>query len=1523
MMVWRHVWLQSSFVLCLVSLTLGCPETSPEAEIGGQELVQADTQEGDTDVQESDVGQDAASDLVPDTPIEEGPGLGIDYASSEAGIEARYEPDSDEWTSTGWPSDRYRTAEGGVDLSNFPNPGTDLLDLYLAYGEEVLDGFGLNSAVYVQFDGFIDPQSLPAPDETLDELSLIQLVNVSPESPHYGARRPLTFRTYDYGIDFYYLPGTLAILPQYGLPLSEGTTYCAVVTRGIKDDAGRFLSQNTDFAEGLENDPHLGPLRDWLPASQLRREDIAMATCFTTQRATHELRLVGKALDGMESPVIGWVDEPLLFGEFHGFYLAPNFQAGSKPYEEDGDLQFDADGEPIVQGQEEVRFMLLIPRSHEPGPNGWPIVLYAHGTGGDYESCRGIAGDLMNRGVALLCIDQPLHGSRGDDYNDSELVTYSFNFVNPRSGRSSFRQSAIDTMVLARMVEDGRFDLAADETDSGLAVKLDASRLGFFGHSHGGLSGALALGVEPRIKAGVLSGAAGVLVETILRRKDPFDVAALVQALLVVTEDNFDRFHPTLTMVQTLVDATDPINYAPYWIAPMDGGQPKHIFVTEGTWDHASPSVGTDALASAAGLPQLLDLAKLSDGHVLQGLEPEALPVSMNVGAGEFLATGGLKQWQEGNHWVAFNRSEARALWRTFVDTFADGQAPIIGVGDQTLIKTVLVAPGETCGEGGLIPANVLPVYVRGDTALFDDDFAGGSCVGDPGLGGGERDVAYRFLPEVSGKYAFTLLVPSPLDKDIDPIGPDLLALATGCGEEGQGTCVAGSSKGKIETSLEAGNEVAVLVDASDVEHRGPFTLKVDLVCEDKPCENRECGDWGCESCGTCDTGDVCTDDGLCVPIQSPPGDTCDTALELGALPILVTGDTTPFSPGYYYVEDSCSNTPHGFGKTSSDTVYVFTPPSPGVYVFRLDADFDANLFVRPDCEANDTCLAGHRNSKGGEKIVLELESTEPLFVFVDGVSNSVNRRGKYSLRIDACEPQCGEGNPCGSDGCGGSCGTCDEGFRCHSKVVCDPFPMLCETQSQCDEIPVGDRCEDPLVIDALPFSYEGSTYGFDPDYSYGSGQCPGESGSWGGSADDITFALTIPKDGLYEFKLKANANSSLYLVEDCTDISGSCLAAKKVTGKKGYKTFYKTFAEGQSMHAVVDGGAGFTLKVRECTPSCDGKVCGSDGCGGSCGSCDAGETCSAGTCIDLPGVACDVARTVSALPWEHETKNTSYFATYTDSCAEPALGELSKDVIYKFAPPKDGAYSAVVNANFKAHVYAFTDCDNTGESCLPNLLDGVEEVQITFEASLGQPVYIVVDGADAGDAALGGTYKLRVEEACFPNCEGKTCGDDGCGRPCGECGYPADICDSDGVCREPKQAGGGSFESAFSIDELPFVTESDTSLAYNHHWAADGECPGYVMKGRYSSDEVWEFTIPDSGKANIKAIPDGFDVWLSAWTKDEAAGATCLAASDGQENEVLTVEGEPGSKMFIVVDGVSNRQNDAGSYMLLVDAVE
>jgi len=45
------------------------------------------------------------------------------------------------------------------------------------------------------------------------------------------------------------------------------------------------------------------------------------------------------------------------------------------------------------------------------------------------------------------------------------------------------------------------------------------------------------------------------------------------------------------------------------------------------------------------------------------------------------------------------------------------------------------------------------------------------------------------------------------------------------------------------------------------------------------------------------------------------------------------------------------------------------------------------------------------------------------------------------------------------------------------------------------------------------------------------------------------------------------------------------------------------------------------------CIPSCEGKECGSDDCGGSCGSCPEGKSCLAGSCEAgscSPGEPCD-----------------------------------------------------------------------------------------------------------------------------------------------------------------------------------------------------------------------------------------------------------------------------------------------------------
>jgi hypothetical protein len=49
------------------------------------------------------------------------------------------------------------------------------------------------------------------------------------------------------------------------------------------------------------------------------------------------------------------------------------------------------------------------------------------------------------------------------------------------------------------------------------------------------------------------------------------------------------------------------------------------------------------------------------------------------------------------------------------------------------------------------------------------------------------------------------------------------------------------------------------------------------------------------------------------------------------------------------------------------------------------------------------------------------------------------------------------------------------------------------------------------------------------------------------------------------------------------------------------------------------DTASTYTIAVTECTPSCSGKTCGDDGCGGSCGSCLSWQSCVSGQCKCVP----------------------------------------------------------------------------------------------------------------------------------------------------------------------------------------------------------------------------------------------------------------------------------------------------------------
>ena len=170
-----------------------------------------------------------------------------------------------------------------------------------------------------------------------------------------------------------------------------------------------------------------------------------------------------------------------------------------------------------------------------------PIVLYAHGTTGDYRSVVG-GGSAPGDELATLClasmgIDQTLHGTRPgapplDDPNrDGNIELLFFNLNNLEAARTNGRQGAVDVVQQARLFTEGAATVPAAVSKSGADIKFDGTRVTFFGHSQGGLNGPLFLAGSDLARGGVLSGAGSIFGIALLEKTKPVDIPAAVRFL--------------------------------------------------------------------------------------------------------------------------------------------------------------------------------------------------------------------------------------------------------------------------------------------------------------------------------------------------------------------------------------------------------------------------------------------------------------------------------------------------------------------------------------------------------------------------------------------------------------------------------------------------------------------------------------------------------------------------------------------------------------------------------------------------------------------------------------------------------------------------------------------------------------------------------------------------------------------------------------------------------------------------------
>ncbi len=587
-----------------------------------------------------------------------------------------------------FPSD-LRLQGGTYDLSGLPQvagqPGK-----YARFLDRKIDGAGNSAAVYFRFAASLDASTLPqsGADSVLDRSSAF-VVDVTPGSPTYGKRHPVLVAFHPEEGQFIG-KNWLSLRPLPGLPLREATTYAAVITSRVRGVKGERVQAPEDLERLLDaQQPREEPyrtawgkysaLREYLDGAPLSGQ-VVQATVFTTGRPTAGMHALRDAVYSTPAPKT--TDLTYLRSHdglthlYTGHFDSPNFQQGEPPYfDGGGGIKTNADGKPQIARTESLRFALSIPNADMP-PSGWPVILYAHGTGGDYMTfvrenldTRAAFAELPDGKVArmaMIGIDQVLHGPRDPARSDPEITF--FNMQNLEAARDNVKQGAADDFQLLRLVENLTLERAPE---TGRPIRFDPTRIYFMGHSQGGLTGPLFLAAEPKVKAAVLSGAGSVLILSLLNKRAPTDIAALVEGLLMepATED-----HPLLNLLQAYFESADPNNYGPlFFQRPPKGFAPKHVFQTLGMGDNFTPVPNIAAFALSMGVqpiePRLYDLQGLSLTNQRWGKAP-ALD---NAADGKVTAV--LRQYtpppKEDGHFVIFDLWTARHDWTRFLASHA------------------------------------------------------------------------------------------------------------------------------------------------------------------------------------------------------------------------------------------------------------------------------------------------------------------------------------------------------------------------------------------------------------------------------------------------------------------------------------------------------------------------------------------------------------------------------------------------------------------------------------------------------------------------------------------------------------------------------------------------------------------------------------------------------------------------------------------------------------------------------------
>jgi len=616
-----------------------------------------------------------------------------------------------------FPSDIRRTASGTIDMSGHPNPGViylggAIIDQYVQAAER-LEGFSTNPAIYFRFTKNPDFGTLigDGPDTSL------YFVNIDRDSPGYGNRVAMRWSVTT-GRGKFICPRYMAVRPAWSTPLEPDTTYAVFVTNNLRGGEGEIPTPQADFAavigDSAPSEARLErawrayePLRDYLVDKEIGADTLLAAAVFTTMDPTAEVPAIRAGIRAQPAPTLqdvtvcgagvtspcddgerGACVNPAGLTEIHARLRVPVWQHGTRPYllEDDGGNFVFEGGQAVPSGStEDICVSMTIPQGPMP-EGGWPVVMYAHGTGGSFVSHLqdGTAGRVasINLGegdpvrMVSISLDGAQHGPRRGD-SDLSAETLFYNFLNPLTAVGNVQQGAADYFGLTYFLETASIDVPGLDDP----VRFDPTQLYYFGHSQGATVGGLFAAYERSLQGAIFSGAGGSLVLSLLNKTSPEDIAGGVAFVLTdggTSPYPVNDMDPLLALLQMVIDPVDPLNYARLYFArpPSEEVAGIHMFQSYGFGDTYSPEPNQDAFAkaTAAQLPQP------SVGN-LQGFSTTEYPVSGNRFANGAPTTAVVVPAQPNGydgHFVIFRDAELTRQSMEFLGTAVRDGVPTV-----------------------------------------------------------------------------------------------------------------------------------------------------------------------------------------------------------------------------------------------------------------------------------------------------------------------------------------------------------------------------------------------------------------------------------------------------------------------------------------------------------------------------------------------------------------------------------------------------------------------------------------------------------------------------------------------------------------------------------------------------------------------------------------------------------------------------------------------------------------------------